>query len=65
MLNKESNQLVAITNISELLNTSRVMRQQSAQTKASVPINIPLGSTHVTTKVSKHIISYMYMLIFH
>ena len=50
MLNKESNQLVAITNINESLNTKRVIRQQSAQTKASVPFNIPLGSTHVTTK---------------
>ena len=53
MLNKESNQLDAITNRSESLNTSRVTRQQSAQTKASVPLNIPLGSTHVTTTVSK------------
>ena len=60
MLNKEINQLVAITNIIESLNTSRITRQQSAQTKASVSLNIPLGSTHVTTKVSKPIISYKY-----
>ena len=40
MLKKESNQLVAITNISESLNTQRVTRQQSAQTEASVSNNI-------------------------
>ena len=58
MLKKESNQLVAITNINESLNTKRVTRHQSAQTKASVPLNITLGSTHVTTTVSKSDGSY-------
>ena len=52
MLNKENNQLVAITNISESLNIQRDTRQQSAQTKALTPLKIPLGSTHVTTTVS-------------
>ena len=58
MLKKESNQLVAITNISESLTTQRVTRQQSAQTEASVSKNIPLGSTHVTTTVSKSDVRY-------
>ena len=58
MLKEESNQLVAITNISESLNTSRVTRQQSAQTKASVPLNITLGSTHVTITVSNTDVCY-------
>ena len=60
MLKKGNNQLVSNTIISESLNTRRVTKQQqSAQTKASVPLNIPLSSTHVTTKVSKPITSYM------
>ena len=58
MLKKQSNQLVATTNISESLNIQRVTRQQSAQTKASVPLNIPLGSTHVTIMVSKSDVRY-------
>ena len=52
ILNKESNQLVAITNISESLNKQRVTRQQSAQTKASAPLKIPLCLIHVTTTKS-------------
>ena len=52
MLKKENNQLVSNTIMSESLNTRCVTRQQSAQNKPSVPLNIPLGSTHVTTKVS-------------
>ena len=59
MLKKESNQLVAITKISESLNTSRDTRQQSAQTEALVPLNIPLGSTHVTTMASNTDVSYI------
>ena len=54
ILNKESNQLVAITNISESINKQRVTRQESAQTKASTPLKIPLGSTHVTTTVCNY-----------
>ena len=58
MLKKESNQLVAITNISESLNIQRDTRQHSEQTKASVPLNNPLCSTHVTTTVSNNDVCY-------
>ena len=57
MLKKESNQLVGINNISESLNIQRVTRQQ-AQTKASAPLNNPLGLTHVTTTVSNTDVCY-------
>ena len=63
MLKKESNQLVAITNISESLNIQRDTRQQSEQTKASVPLNKPLGSTHVTTTVSNTAVCYSIKII--
>ena len=63
MLKNESNQLVAITNIRESLNTQHVTWQQSAQTGASVSNNIPLGSMHVTTKVIKPFISYSFSKI--
>ena len=46
MLNKESNQLVAKTNISESLNIQRDTRQQSEQTKASVPLTIRFNACH-------------------
>ena len=59
MLKKESNQLVAITNISESLNIQRDTRQHSEQTKVSVPLNKPLGLTHVTTTVSNIDVCYM------
>ena len=58
MLKKGNNQLVSNTIISESLNTRRVKKQQSAQTKASVRVNIPLSSIHVKTKVNKYITSY-------
>ena len=58
MLKKESNQLVAITNISESFNIQRDTRQQSEQTKASVPFNKQLDSTHVTTTVSNTAVCY-------
>ena len=58
MLKKENNQLLFNTIISESLNTRRVTRQQSVQTKASAPLNIPLGLTHVTTTVSKTAVCY-------
>ena len=58
MLKKESNQLVVINNISESLNKQRVTRQQ-AQTKASAPLNNPLGSTHVTHTVSNNDVCYI------
>ena len=58
MLKKESNQLVAITNISESLNIQRDTRQHSEQTKVSVHLNKPLGSTHVTTTVSNIAVCY-------
>ena len=58
MLKKESNQLVAITNISESLNIQRDTRQYSEQTKALVPLNNPLGSTHVTHTVSNNDVCY-------
>ena len=59
MLKKESNQLVDITNISESLNIQHDTRQHSEQTKASVPLNKPLGSTHVTTTVSNIAVCYI------
>ena len=57
MLKKENNQLVDITNISESLIKQRDTRQNSEQTKALVPLNNPLGSTHVTqvTTVSMYV----------
>ena len=58
MLKKQSNQLVALTNISESLNIQRDTRQHSEQTEASVPLNTPLGSTHVTTTVSNTAVCY-------
>ena len=60
MLKKESNQLVAITNISESLNIQRDTRQHSKQTKASVP----LGSMHITTTVSNTHVCYNYTYSF-
>ena len=59
MLKKESNQLVAITNISESLNIQRDTRQHSEQTKASVPLNNPLGYTHVKHTVSNNGVCYI------
>ena len=58
MLKKENNQLVDITNISESLNIQRDTRQHSEQTKVSVPLNNPLGSTHVTDTVSNNVVCY-------
>ena len=58
MLKKENNQLVDITNISESLNIQRDTRQHSEQTKVSVPLNNPLGSTHVTHTVSNNDVCY-------
>ena len=60
MLKQENNQSVSNTIINESLSTRCVTLQQSAHTEneASVSNNIPLGSTYVTTKVSKPIISY-------
>ena len=54
MLKKEGNQLVSVSN------TQRVTRQQIAYSEASVSNNIPLGSTHVTTTVSKSAVRYIY-----
>ena len=59
MLKKENNQLVDITNISESLNIQRDTRQYSEQTKALVPLNNPLGSTHVTHTVSDNDVCYI------
>ena len=59
MLKKENNQLVDITNISESLNIQRDTRQYSEQTKALVPLNNPLGSTHVTHTVSNNNVCYI------
>ena len=59
MLKKENNQLVDITNISESLNIQRDTRQYSEQTKALVPLNNPLGSTHVTHTVSNNDVCYI------
>ena len=58
MLKKENNQLVDITNISESLNIQRDTRQYIEQTKVSVPLNNPLGSTHVTHTVSNNDVCY-------
>ena len=60
MLKNKNNQLLFNTIIRESLNTRRVTRQQSANMKTSVPFNIPLGSTHVTTTVSKSAVCYTY-----
>ena len=49
---KEENQVVSITNVSESVNKRRVTH---AQTNASVP----LGSTHVKTKVSNTNTNYI------
>ena len=65
MLKKESNQLVAITNISESLNKQCVIQQQRAQTKASAPLKIPLGSTHVTTTVNNNDVCYSVTVLQH
>ena len=59
MSRKETNKLLCTTNTSKSLNKRRVTRQQTTQTKISVSHDIPLGSTHITTKVSKPIISYI------
>ena len=58
MLKKENNQLVDITNISESLNIQRDTRQHIEQTKVSVPLNNPLGSTHVTHTVNNNDVCY-------
>ena len=58
MLKKENNQLLFNTIISKSFITRLVTRQQRAQTEASVSNNIPLGSTHVTTTVSKSAVRY-------
>ena len=58
MLKKENNQLVDITNISESLNIQRDIRQYREQTKALVPLNNPLGSTHVKHTVSNNGVCY-------
>ena len=65
MLKKENNQLVDITNISESLNIQRDTRQHSEQTKALVPLNNLLGSTHVTSTVSNNDVCYRTSLDMH
>ena len=51
MLKNQTNKLLSIINITKLLNTGLVMRQQTTQCKALVSLNIPLGSMHVTTNM--------------
>ena len=58
-MKNKNNQLLFNTIISESLNTRGITGQQRAQTKASVSLNIPLCSTHVTTTVSKSAVCYI------
>ena len=51
MLDKQTNQVVSITNISESGNSLRV-------THAQTNISVPLGSTHVINQVSNNHTDY-------
>ena len=58
MLKTENNQLVSNTIINKLLNTRHVTRQQTETDQSFGNLDIPLGSTYVTTMVSKPSTSY-------